>query len=245
MASLERQILSWADRRPYRSVRRQNVEFTRHSEIIKVTRVPPLEHWSLVAGDAFHNLRSSLDHLVYAIGMNEADPANPPDPRKLAFPLTDTPDDFKSKFWRIAMLSPNLQTEIGAFQPYNRPHQQVPSLLGVLRDFDDLDKHRVLQMAMAQVTQATLRSLGYAIKPGEKIEVHTHLEEVVDGTEIVSIIVNRPTPNMHYKFVAELAITLPHAPGPKGNARSPVIPIFNDIAAEVDAAVERVRAAAS
>lgn len=35
----------------------------------KPFRMPPLGLWSLILGDAIHNLRSSLDHIVYALAL--------------------------------------------------------------------------------------------------------------------------------------------------------------------------------
>jgi hypothetical protein len=44
-----------------------NPDFTRYSFIIRELRRPAFKRWALIAGDCIHNLRSALDHLVYAI----------------------------------------------------------------------------------------------------------------------------------------------------------------------------------
>jgi hypothetical protein len=240
MDSINRQIHTWADKRPYRIIRQQNAEGTRHAVIVRVSRPPRLEQWSLMAGDAFHNLRSALDHLIYAVGMYETDPADPPDPRHLAFPINNSANDFRSKYWRIERLSADVRTEIEALQPYNRPHRKLPPLLAVLRDFDDLDKHRLLHMAFAQPFQGEFQWIDYKVEPGESIEAYFHLGEVIDGTEIAAVTVKRPTPNMDYKLRADLSITLPHARGPLGNDRSAVSFLFDELSTEVHRVIDRI-----
>jgi hypothetical protein len=243
MQSIERQINAWSDKRPYRMVRQHNSDFTRWSEVLKVTKKPDFERWSLIAGECFHNLRSALDHLVYAVAVHEIDSAVLPTVvKKFAFPITDDSADFKSKFWRIAPLSAAVRTEIEALQPYNRPHNILPPLLGVLRDFDDIDKHRLLQMAIAQVVDGKYQRFNTPIKPQQSWAVDLNREELVDGAEIAAVTIPNPAPNMDYKFSVRLAVTLPHAPGPHNNHRSEVVSLFRLLRHEVTVAIERIRA---
>jgi hypothetical protein len=195
-----------------------------------------------MTGDAFHNLRSGLDHLIYAVAIHEIDSTALPGLLKtFAFPICDTAHDFKSKFWRIAPLSDPVRTLIESLQPYNRPHPTFPPLLAVLRDFDDIDKHRLLQLAIAQLIEGEIAKISAVIPPGEQMTVLSHVGEVVDGTEILVIIPTRPTPDMRYYYTANLGISLPHATGPLDNKRSEVLFLFNTLRDEVTLVIEKFK----
>jgi hypothetical protein len=244
MDAVQRQIDSWMDRRPYTTFRQTDTDCTRHGIGVRVKKRPDFERWSLIAGDGFHNLRSSLDHLVYAVAVHEIDPSalTPKIKKALAFPIYDRPEDFRSRWYRIEPLSPAVRTEIETLQPYNRPHPKLPPLLSVLRDFDDVDKHRLLQMAIAQVIDGQFSNVNVAIPSGGKLAIFMHREEIVDGTEIAAILTGGPTPNMRYDFKANLGISLPHAIGPLNNHRSGVGYLFDALRDEVNVVIDRVRA---
>ncbi|HEY7187393.1 MAG TPA: hypothetical protein VH436_12640 [Vicinamibacterales bacterium] len=189
MNAVKSEIGSWIEKSPYTCVRQTNSDGTRHSSVVRVTHQPDFRQWSLMTGDAFHNLRSGLDHLIYAVAIHEIDSTALPGLLKtFAFPICDTAHDFKSKFWRIAPLSDPVRTLIESLQPYNRPHPTFPPLLAVLRDFDDIDKHRLLQLAIAQLIEGEIAKISAVIPPGEQMTVLSHVGEVVDGTEILVII---------------------------------------------------------
>src|SRR5208282_3855961 len=77
---------AWVDTSPYQVVRKRNADGSRHSLLAEVNNPPPLDRWSLIAGDCVHNLRSALDHLAYALAAHKIGEA-PPNPRSLQFPI--------------------------------------------------------------------------------------------------------------------------------------------------------------
>ena len=243
MDSVKRQIHAWMDRNPYRGVQQTNPEHTRHSFVFKVIHAPDIERWSLVTGDAFHNLRCVLDHLVYAVAVNELDPARLTDKvaKGLAFPICDGPSDFKSKYWRIEPLSQPVKATVEALQPYNRRHPQLPPLLAILRDFDDLDKHRTLQLAMSQPVDGQFQNISEPIPSGATWTVDFHTGEIVDGTEIVALTTDRPTPKMNYKFKARIGITVPIPKAAPDVARSDPGGLYGIVRDEVLFVVEEVK----
>jgi hypothetical protein len=120
--------------------------------ILYVSYMPDLsaliERASLLFGDGIHNLRSALDHLVYTLALVHKN-GKIEDPRRLAFPITDSEKDWRGQVYRLKEISAEDRTIIEWYQPYNalaRGGQPVgsPTLLGYLRDLDDWDKHRLL-----------------------------------------------------------------------------------------------------
>ena len=151
-------------------------------------------------GDAIHNLRSALDHLVYAIGVHESKGQLSAQKRKQSsFVICNNPNDLKSKYWHIAPLSVGVRTAIEGVQPYVRPLATMPPLLAVLRDLDDADKHRLLTVVLSQPTRAAFRNVRNLI-PEQKVELVIHSGSLEDGTELGAIALDRPTANVKYDF---------------------------------------------
>ena len=92
---LEDAIVAWRDSNSYRITRKANAEFTEQSFIISVLKQSDFQRLSLFTGDAIHDLRSALDHLVYAIAVFRTGQNPLPNPRDLNFPIP----------WRCAFVS--------------------------------------------------------------------------------------------------------------------------------------------
>lgn len=98
-------------------------------------------------GDAVHNLRSSLDHLICQLATAAGNPAACD---RTQFPIfaVDTPDNRKRIERWIRHVSPAAQAEIKALQPYQRrPTDAFGDLLWLLSELDNIDKHRLLLVA--------------------------------------------------------------------------------------------------
>src|ERR1022692_1739335 len=111
-------IKLWVDSHPHVITRKCNPNGSRHWEVLTVKIPPRLDHWALAVGDCVHNLRSALDHFVYAAAINKSKSDPPPSFDKLQFPIVDKPENFPSKIYRIAPLGTNLQVAIENLQPY-------------------------------------------------------------------------------------------------------------------------------
>lgn len=110
---------------------------------------PLLQRSSLLFGDAVHNLRSALDHVAFeAASIHQWGDIQ--HPRRIAFPITDDADRWKRECnYRLSELHPDDVAAIRWYQPYEaliRAGQPsgARTLLGLLRDLDDWDKHRLL-----------------------------------------------------------------------------------------------------
>ena len=236
--TVEQQIRTWFDHCPYQFVKHANPESTRHSVTIKITKPPALSLWSLIASDAVHNMRCALDHLVYGLAIRRSKVDPPPDAERLAFPICDSPESFREAKWRIHTLSDPVQTAVERLQPYHRSHQDFPPLLGLVRTLDNANKHRLVHLAVAQLAGGYL---AFPVEAGQTIDEKIHTGEVVDGTEVVSITVNRPTPEMDYGFTPDIIVTLRHAP----DAWCHVIFLLREMLAEVTHVITSVSEAAA
>jgi hypothetical protein len=121
--------------------------------------------WAAMTGDALTNYRAALDYLVYALAVVRSGADPPPKKRNLQFPIASTEENWKDALRRNRLfgLSEGVVAEIRAVQPY---HQTEPdsNLFARLRDLNDPDKHRSLNLgvfALHQPKEVTLESAQY------------------------------------------------------------------------------------
>ena len=230
--AIEKEIGAWANSNPYSLAKKTSPDLTRHGYVISVLKEPDLERWSLIASDAFHNLRCALDHLVYAFAVFESKSNPPPGKTVLSFPICDDPKWFRGAKKKLEPLSACVREEIEFMQPYNRRHARLPPLLGLLRDFDDSDKHRLLHIAMAQAWQREFKDVDHSVvRKGEAIEFFYRTAEVVDDAEIAAIIYPRLSPDMNHKLLTTIVVSIGHRTSPLDRNRR-VKTAINNIAAK-------------
>jgi hypothetical protein len=112
-----------------------------------VERQAPPDHWPLLAGEAIHNLRCSLEHAVYTASGGA---------KGTQFPIFVKEAEFqKSGRPMIARTSTAVRALIEARQPYNRTSQD-PSFdpLARLQKLSNLDKHRTLAVVACAIDLA-------------------------------------------------------------------------------------------
>jgi hypothetical protein len=106
-----------------------------------VVRAQPPVEWAAIIGDVLHNLRSALDHAVWAM----ADPAERND--RAQYPIYDD----EARYDRAARellsgVSPRRRELIRSEQPFHYPDDARPHhSLGVLARLSNDDKHRALR----------------------------------------------------------------------------------------------------
>jgi hypothetical protein len=114
-------------------------------------RDPPAR-WGALVGDCVHNLRSALDHIVWALSGG-----NRYAPQHAEFPIFENPFKFfertkkgeparGSGIWKIAGVVPDeARAIIEGLQPFNRP-QPERHPLWIIHELDRFDKHRALHV---------------------------------------------------------------------------------------------------
>lgn len=121
------------------------VDDERHGKLLigRASVQEPALKWRLLVGDVAHNLRSSLDHLVYQLALLK-NPAFKHE-RRTAFPIFTEKEEFRSKGMR--RIGPHLPLSatkiIVKHQPYKRPNPTRDSLW-ILSELDNIDKHRTI-----------------------------------------------------------------------------------------------------
>jgi hypothetical protein len=239
--AIKNEVLPWTDRHPYSLLQECNADCTRYSLILRINEPPPIQRWSLMVADAFHNLRTALDHLVFAIAMHQSGTSSPPCENRLQFPIADD----RKRFDRavddgsyLGMIRDPIRAAIEAAQPYNRPHPELPPLLAMLRDFTNRDKHKLLQMAFGTIAHGNIGFVGDFPQDGRQWKAVPNAGEIEDGTEIFAMVCDRPTPNMKFdRHIMDVVIAIRHAKrdpsSPLGSDRDEIVALYKVISAEV------------
>jgi len=205
--AINNEISAWVDRKPYGLTHHVNSDSTRYSLVLRENEAAPFQRWTLMLADCLNNLRSALDYLVYAVAVSESHSDPPPKWDKLMFPITDCRVKFDNavRRGRLGEISEPVRTVIETLQPYHRPHPKLPPLLGILRDLNDSDKHRLLNLAYGAIAQGALRLEGTHPLDGRSFEPVLNMGQIKDGAEVAAMVCDRPTPNMQWGKI-EIAI---------------------------------------
>ncbi len=116
------------------------------------------DEWPLLVGDAVHNMRSALDHLVFSLALNGYRRANPGQSlpegveNALAFPVISTSgsrtiqeihDEWDKR--HLLWVPPPAVAKIRGLQPLARsPGDPSADPLSIVNRLDNIDKHRRL-----------------------------------------------------------------------------------------------------
>ena len=219
--TLRGEVRPWLKSEPYRIVKNYHAETNYHIVSLELNagKQPPLERWSLIAADCVHNVRTALDQLAYGAAILSSGTNPPPSEGSIQFPIADDPDKFPElmKRYKIDTLKPSVRTAIESMQPYNRPNPhdgRLPSVMALLRDFDNRDKHRLLRLATQQAHSATIDELATDLDT-DITNFVVHIGPLQDGAKILSFSTSKPTPDVKYKVIVNLIVA--SAFGPKPN----------------------------
>jgi hypothetical protein len=235
---LDDEVRAWQNTKPYTFTKNINAEFTRYSVIVHVHNEPPITRWSLIISDIAYNLRCSLNHLIYAVAIQES--ANTD---RLQFPTCDAPLNSNERK-RIESLSRGVRTAIESVQPYNRRHPSLPQApLSILRDIDNTNKHKLLMLAFSNVHAGKIGLKWEGVQEMPQSVVYTG--EIKDGTEIMMVTFPFPYPNVELEILElSFIIALKHpTPNAAGGDRDDYGALLDIIIQEVKFVVDTVVAA--
>jgi hypothetical protein len=112
--------------------------------VVKVRPKDPVPaYWGPWIGEILHNLRSSLDHLVFDLGTAYYGMLPPDLARTSAFPVyAKQAPDVRGFFEKVGCLDPCVQAFIEGLQPHPGGEAYVNDRLFILNELGNLDKHR-------------------------------------------------------------------------------------------------------
>jgi hypothetical protein len=130
-----------------------------------VKRVPPVEEWSLILGDAIHNLRSVLDNVTW--GLAHLDGHKPKKPTQVAFYVTEDEHDWNDRTKSLESVPEEFLQRMRSLQPWTSGVEKTESLLGLLHYFDNVDKHRDLITGSLHFKELSTHGLALRFEPAD------------------------------------------------------------------------------
>ena len=112
---------------------------------------PPGDPFSLILGDALHNLRCSLDHIAWQLVRSGGDP-NPDRPTDVQFPIYSTEGSFDSNRARRLPGVAGGPVEVIKSRLSEKGWDNPDNPLIMLRDLSNADKHRTLHLIVTGVS---------------------------------------------------------------------------------------------
>jgi hypothetical protein len=176
VAELQLCFDEFAHANPCRVVAEYDEKSGRLNIVVRDWKDPPAE-FGLIAGEAIHQLRSALDHIVWLLF--ERARVRPPG-RQTGFPIFHEGGkkyeaEGKAK---IRGLSAELSARIEGFQPFKRSLAPKDDLLWLLHDLNNTDKHRVLLVTQAYIGHG---AADFFFEPEIKIAKGRSYSLTVDG----------------------------------------------------------------
>jgi hypothetical protein len=178
--ALEDSIKGWLQTDAYTIAEEREAETGDYVFRAKITQ-PLDEDWSLLIGDAVHNLRSALDHIAYRLAHDGYEAQNPGGTipighqRRIMFPVVAfsnderlSVEDFYTKVivGQLRYVPSAAAACIEALQPYKRSAADPGAdPLWVVNDLDVIDKHRKLHTtAIAHPLRGIQATVGDRVK---------------------------------------------------------------------------------
>ena len=165
------------------------------------TPIDPM--WGTLVGDAAHNLRTALDHLIYQlIDIKGGTVTN-----RTAFPIAKSPQAYESEFAaKVDGIDPKAINLIHRFHTYHGGNEDFWRI----HEIDRIDKHRLLIPVGAANRQAIFQAInGKASKPIElRFRPNDWLCPLEDGAVIYTF-KNAPSAGYHEydaEFPVEIAV---------------------------------------
>jgi hypothetical protein len=233
--AIQTEIAAFDELNPYRTVHDHNADFTEHYLHLRLVEPFPGERWGCIFGDGVQNLRSALDHLVYAIAIRESGQDPPPEYRRLMFPVLDPPKPLPMS--KIRTLSKPVQAAIVAEQPDS--NRLDDSLLWQLDQLNVADKHRVIHVTLTQSDFGGYRIEGGT--PKAPMKVTWNLRPLDGKAPLLRLTFESPQPNVKVSATGTGLIGVERIGIRKRvKAFRPIGNLANDLSAQVRAIIERV-----
>ncbi len=141
----------------------------------------PIEEWSLLLGDAFHNYRSALDALAWE--MAHLDGGSPTDAmsRRIYFPIFVAEDDWHAAASsHLSTVPPDILARFESVQPFQVPPAE-DGIAVLLHEMDVADKHRGLLRITLRPLEPQM--LHYRLVNEDGNGIHEHDFELIPPPE--------------------------------------------------------------
>jgi|GEM_PF-5032147 len=211
---------------------------------LRITKEAPTERWSLLVGDIINNLRSSLDHSVFALAITGSGQEVPPRSSGLKFLICQEKSDFDGKSLNSLLSVPRPAYDfIESVQPFHNTN----SVLTTLQKLSNADKHHGVHLAVTFLREFSIfdaktvghasvkTTFGYTHDSGEKV-----VTTLVDGLELTTSIFGTPEVNLAADVQTDAEFEVIFDEDPIASYKV-VIELLREIAVEISRILENLK----
>ena len=185
------EIGSFLRREPYKAIRHEKSEPEGWVEWRAEVREQPPSQIGLIVGDIIHNLRSSLDHIVWELVERGGARLTESERRKLGFPIYDCSEKFEAELQRKVKGASQAAVD---FIKNTKPYKGGNEPLWWLDELDVRDKHRVLLAVGSAVTLNEVHVVWdhpavkpHTVAPFGDTDFGKPIYPLVDGTKLCAM----------------------------------------------------------
>lgn len=191
--------------------------------LVDAPAVPPADAISLIAADCVHNLRASLDQLVFSLAWSgSAGPLSREAAQRCEFPIYGPRAPKAAELRkRIGSLAPAAQQVIEALQPHHAGAEFAEEKLWILDQLWNLDKHRSLPLTV--FGQQSIQMTPQALSGTATFRVAGPIRQ---RTEVIRFAGGRPDTYPDPRGAIDLDIAFGLGTGAYGH---PVVPFLTEL----------------
>lgn len=214
LEALYDEVNGFLSRKPHELIEDTDQEARTFRVSIKIREEPDELGWGLLLGDFAHNLRSSLDHLVWQLVLlAQAKPG-----RENQFPIAmsggaywcprkDGTPGIRAR--SLKGVSEKHRTMIDQTQPYTAGQLAKQHPLAILGDLSNVDKHRLLHPTFIAVEAPTRDDIDVAsTDEGAIAHIVFNSGPLKDGAEVMHTTFGTTDPNAKVHMKAEIPIRI-------------------------------------
>lgn len=165
-----------------------------HFVVETVPQADPFR-WGLYVGDIVQNLRSALDHLVFALA--DKDTPGRGEDRATQFVIVGTSAEFKNVRWHLKHLSTHHQGMIEQEQPYiKHPADVAIHPLSWLERLSNIDKHHVIHVVRFAADLFSYRNPSPFLLTNAQLTSQVIYENPLEeGAKLMTVTIAKSDPN--------------------------------------------------
>ncbi len=213
MQTLHREVAAFADRNPNPKTEHFDKETGRYTLAIHLSEEPDAERWGVLLGDAIHNLRSALDHVIWQlVVLNGEEPG-----AHNQWPLCRSREGYlkprkkggvsvRETFLRG--VAKDARAIIDRLQPYRAGPDLDRHFLSSLAPLSNADKHRVIQAGFLGIHEFPEGFLARSEDVGEPLEGTFTSGPLEAGAYVVDCLLAITGPNPQVKMQGNLTLVV-------------------------------------
>ncbi len=161
----------------------------------------PIPDWATIIGDAVHNARAALDYLAWELAGGQLSD------RVTMFPITDSERGWEASKGRVARIPTAARAAIKGVQPFTNYQPGAISILSVMRDLDDRDKHKLLAVTTAVQHTGAIRCRDIPVGWPLEYEINLFPNATLrEGAELGSVTIATPYLGMRVEAEVTAAV---------------------------------------